>query len=224
MKSYTLRPEILILFLFILLVPLFMIGLAVNKILDNFSVLEDISFLAFFAVALFVAWLYFYISIGYLSEDLEKTVLIDNENHEIIITKDRKELRFQTNEIIKCYYVKGYENFRRSIFYGHKYLVFILKDYSRVFITNLIADPDDLIRELSLTVKTIETYIPNVDKGIGNAIYNKEEYDTKVKEFYSSFSGKSITELTTICKRSNIYSKYAIIAAKQLIKEKNTCK
>jgi hypothetical protein len=221
MKKYNLRPEVLLTNIIALAVPMCLIYMLVNKILDNFSVLKDFSFLALCAVVIIVSIIYFGISISFLSEDIGKMVEIDKEKNSIIITKDGKEKQFQINDIIKCYYVKSSESISfRSIFFYHKYLILILKDYDKIFITNLIANSELIIAELGLKVDIIETYLPYVDKGIGSAIYNKQEYDKKVKQFYLSFADKTIDELKLICKRSNIYSIYAIIAAKQIIKEK----
>jgi len=221
MKKYLLRPEVLITNIVVFLCPLFLIYIVLNKIADNFSVLKDVAFLAFCAVVIIVSVIYFGISISYLGEDVGKTLVIDKEENALIITKDGKEKQVLIKDIIKCYYVKSSESvFFRSIFYHHEYLVLILENYDKVFITNLIAKPSVIIDELGLKVDKIETYLPYVDKKIGSGVYNNEEYDLKVKAFYLSFVDKSIDELQLICKRSSLYSKYAIIAAKQVIKEK----
>lgn len=187
--------------------------------------LKNLAFIALSALAVVLLIIYFGISFSFLREDIGKTVVIEKKKNAFIITKDGKEIKFHVNEIIECYYVKSAQSFlNRTIFYYHKYLNLVLYNYDKIFITNLIANPEVIIGELGLKIDEIKTYLPYVDKRIGNAIYNKQEYGIKVKEFYLLYAPKSIDELKLICKKSRIYSKYAIIAAKQIIRETTNTK
>jgi hypothetical protein len=162
------------------------------------------------------------VTLMYFIEDCKKYIEINTAKKEIIVTKRGRTRSFKVKDLKGCYYVFSRYEWNKSydFYQDYKYIVFLLENRERIFITSLLADPKTLIEELNLNPTKVKTSIPYIDYNIGSGILTDKEYEKKVNEFYIKFSNKDKKELLEITKKPNVYSGYAIKAARKILDKK----
>ena len=156
--------------------------------------------------------------VSYIIEDYKKKIYIDKENQCIIVKKRGEEIRITNADIIKSYHLKAIH--RHHGIRGYEYVVLILPERKKVYITNLFCDSNDIISFLSLSCETLKAW-PMIDRTIGNAFLTTEEYEDKVNEFLEIFKNHSDDDLCKILRNRQDYAIYAVKAAQILLKERD---
>lgn len=176
-----------------------------------------------------IAYLLFIILVGpplilsttYFYVDLTKKVSIDMHTKRIIIREGGKETVITHNDVIESYYVRV-ENLggSRYKFPFYKYVLLVLKERKRVFITNLLCDPEFIIKHLDLNCKYINSNVPLIDRTLGECVLTSQEFENKVLEFENNFQDHSNEMLVNIINQKNVYTDYAREAASRILKRR----
>ena len=182
------------------------------------NVLHDI----FIIILVSIVQIYFSIplilTITYLIEDFKKTIVLNSQTGVLSVENKQDEIKIYKKDIIDFYYVKG--NLVRHFTIDFDYIVIILKERQRIFITRLICNPQDIIDFIGIEPKEISQILPYLDRKIGSAYLTTQEFEEKVKEFIETYKNKSNEELHNICSHSNTYAEYAIAAAKRILENR----
>lgn len=160
-------------------------------------------------------------SITYFYNDLTKKVIIDKLNNQILIRKKGIEQIITNKDIMGAFYVRvGDYNGTRYRFPSYKYLMIVLKERKRICITNLLCEPDEIIKVLKLNPSIIETNVPLINWSFGSSILTSKEFESKVVEFEKNFDDYSNSKLIDIIKQKNVYADYAREAASRILKKR----
>ncbi len=176
-----------------------------------------------------IAYLLFIILVGpplilsttYFYVDLSKKVCVDKHTKRIIIRKGGTETVITHNDVVESYYVRV-ENIggSRYKFPSYKYVLLVLKERKRVFITNLLCDPEVIIKHLDLNCKFINSNVPLIDRTLGGGVLTSKEFENKVLEFENNFQDHSNVMLVNIINQKNVYADYAREAASRILKRR----
>ena len=159
-------------------------------------------------------------SVGYLYEDLSKEVFIDREKEQIIIKKRNKEIIITKSDIVESFHVKGVGRHRIRHYDGYEYVLLVLKERVRIYITYLLIDSQDIISLFSLNCKEIKTATPFIDRGMGAGVLTTKEFEQKVKEFELNFQDYTNEKLHSIILNKKEYASYAIEAAIMILEKR----
>ena len=159
-------------------------------------------------------------SVGYLYEDLSKKVFIDREKKRIIIKKGNKEIIITKSDIVESFHVKGSGVHRYRHLEEYEYVLLVLKERVRIYITNLLIDSQDIISLFSLNCREIKSAIPFIDRGMGAGVLTTEEFEQKVKEFELNFQDYPNEKLHSIVLSKKEYASYAIEAARNILEKR----
>jgi len=163
------------------------------------------------------------LSVTYFYTDLTKKVFLDESRKQIIVRKWGKETVITADEIKDSFYVKADELFsglRHYRFPMYKYVMLILKERKRVCITNLLCEPEVVIRVLDLNYKLIYTDVPFIKWNLGSGVLTTKEYEAKVQEFEKNFQEHTNTKLADIVSQRNVYADYAREAATRILNKR----
>jgi len=220
MIEYTLRKRILIEMSILFIGSIILFGILVSQAFENRDLFSDYAFLIIFISFLVIFGIYDFITIEYIREDIGKKIRINPKLRELHIEKNGVIKIINRGDVFKSYLVESRNNWNnRNPFINHKYLALLLKNGDLIIVTNLLADPNNILNSLKINYSLIKTTLPNLDYKLGSGFLTKSEYDKKVAEFYHNFKGKTIEELTEITKNGHIYERYAIESARKLLKE-----
>ena len=159
-------------------------------------------------------------SAGYLYEHLSKEVFIDREKKLIIIKKGKKEIIITKSDIVESFHVKGVGRHRIRHYDGYEYVLLVLKERVRIYITYLLIDSQDIISLFSLNCKEIKTATPFIDRGMGAGVLTTKEFEQKVKEFELNFQDYTNEKLHSIILNKKEYASYAIEAAIMILEKR----
>jgi len=222
-KTLKLRIHIVLIFLALLLIAVgffaFWLNIAITEpenLTDFRYIIPSIFFLAFFGPPIIL-------TISYFFEDFNKRVILLEDK--ITVKKNNQEIVINRKDIIDFFHVKVDKyNISRYKFSDFEYISIILKENQRIYITNLLCKPNEIINFFKFKPEIIYTNIPFIDRGLGGINLTTQEFEQKVQEFMVNFGDKTEEDLLKICKQSNVYADYAIKAARQLLnkKSKNT--
>jgi len=221
MKTQRLRFNILLIFIGSLLISIFYIGLLIHLIIAEPERLTSSGFI--FISIIFIIFLGppTILTITYFIEDFNKTLEFNLSSGEIIINKNKNCWIINKDSILDFYIVKVDKyTFVRYQFPQYQYVLIILKDGDRIFITNLLSKPQRLIDFLKIIPHEINVLVPFIDRRIGEINLTPDKYEKKVKEFYHTFNIKTNSELIEICSQQAVYADYAREAARRLLKER----
>lgn len=183
------------------------------------SALETIEgVIAYLGLALMVI-LPLFLSCCYLYCDLTKKVFIDEINQILIIRKSGKNLVITPKEILDACIIRTNPG-NRSLFPLYRYVILILKERRRIFITNLLCEPEYIFNVLGLKMNVVESVIPFFDLNFGNAILTTKEFELKVLEYENLFKEHSDKMLNNIILQKETYTDYAREAAKRILKKR----
>jgi len=221
MKIFKLRTHVILIFILSLIFSagfvFFWIRLAISRPED----LTNIGFIIVSIMFLFFIGPPIILTITYVSEDLNKRVIIDNTTGLIKIEKSGEIYSFSQKDLIQVYHVKV-DKFASSHyqFPMYEYLLLLFKEQEKLILTNLLCKPMNIIDSLKLKPKMIYTNVSLIDKKLGESFLTTAQFDNKVKEFYSNFQNKTDEELMQVCGQKG-FSDYAKKAARQILNERN---
>lgn len=160
-----------------------------------------------------------FLSCCYLYCDLTKKVFIDEINKTIIIRKRSKDLVITPKDILDACIIRTNPG-NRSLFPLYKYVILVLKERRRIFITNLLCEPEYIFNVLGLKMNVVESVIPFFDLNYGNAFLTTKEFELKVLEYENSLKDHSDKMLNDIILQKETYADYAREAAKRILKKR----
>jgi hypothetical protein len=162
------------------------------------------------------------LSVTYFYIDLTKKVYVDESTKKIIIHKRGRETIIRQDDILDSFYVRVEDKWRYKGYYFpmYKYIVLILKERKRVFITNLLCDPELIIGTLNLNPKIIYTNVPFINNSLGSGVLTTKEFESRVLEFETSFQEHSNSKLAEIISQRNVYADYAREAATRILNKR----
>jgi len=161
------------------------------------------------------------LSATYLYTDLTKQIFIDKEKKTLKVRTGKGELYITNEDIKKSYRIKSGRWGRYRIFSSYEYVLLVLKERKRVFITGLLAEPNEIISLLSLNCQEIEMRVPFLDIWLGGGVLKEEERNKKTQEYRELFKSFPNNKLQAIVRNHEDYTDIAREAAKQLLKERN---
>jgi hypothetical protein len=101
----------------------------------------------------------FILYLSYWKKNENATVKIDPLEKTIVYEKGGKSVKFNRNEIVKCFINEETSTSVRSNTKSYKYIHFILKDKRAVIITNFITEPENIAKPLNLNCTINDRYI-----------------------------------------------------------------
>lgn len=163
---------------------------------------------------------YFYLAASYFIEEIKQDVSFNTTGNEIVVKRNGETISITRNEVVDCYYIKVERQGPRLKCYGFEYILIILKERKRVYITNLRCNPKEVIGVLKINPKELHYMVPVLKRHIGDINQTTNEFVNSVNEFYERFKEKSDEQLLTICSQKNVYTPFAIKAARKLLNER----
>ena len=220
MVQYTINKTQLAIFIISALISVVFLILILFLVLNSQSEFFKWYFILLVVFIFCVSSIPLYLSITYLFEDLNKTIQFDNITKSLIIKKGRKEKIVKRSEIIAAYKVMcdPYSSSRLK-FYWYKYVLLIKNGKERIFITNLICNPEDILNFLKIKYKTFYWNIPVLSRSTGSEFLTTDEFIEKVIEYEEYFINHSDEQLNAIIHDSKTYTEYARQAASNLLKK-----
>jgi hypothetical protein len=218
---YKLRIKKLLYFIFLTVISIIFCIYIAKVIYNNPSHKIDRTFIPFILFFFIFFSAPIFLSLTYLIEDFRKTIKLDKVFHTIIIQKGKNNFTINPIEIVSIYHVlvdkESRATYRQTSF---EYIVIILKERKRFYITNLICDPSVIINFLNLKYKTIYSNIPLIDRKLGFDVLTTDEFNKNVKEFERNFENYSNDQLIKIINDKGSYMDYARQAAINLLNRK----
>lgn len=157
----------------------------------------------------------------YLYVDLTKKVIIDEKNKALIIKKSGKDTIITRHDILDSCIIRTKKyGFSRSSFPLYRYVILVLSERRRIFITNLLCEPEYIMNVLNLKNNVVETTIPFLDWKYGNGILTTKEFESKVIEYETLFQDHTDKTLNNIVLQKETYADYAREAAKRILKKR----
>jgi hypothetical protein len=160
-----------------------------------------------------------YISITYFYVDLTKKVILDEQNHHILIKRMGETFTITKNDIVESYLVIGSKNAKLNLS-DFKYVMIILKERKRVCITSLLSEPEKIVSFLNLNPTVFEKYLPLIHWKFGQGVLTSTEFESKVKEFENNFQNLSDKDLSNVILNKGEYAEYAREAAKRISRKR----
>ncbi len=163
------------------------------------------------------------LSVTYFYVDLTKQVYLDKSKNEILIKRNGKEFTICHNDVVESFCVMvNSDKVRNKVFRypSYKYIVLILNEKKRIYITCLLSDPETIINILNLKCKTAYSDIPFINWFLGDNVLTTKEYEDKVNEYEDNFRDYSHDKLIEIINNKNVYTDYSREAAQRLLKRK----
>jgi hypothetical protein len=217
------RKVTILIFLACILFALFFIGILIRNLIEGYSGLEALGTIIISIGLILFASPPLLLSITYFYTDLTKKVFLDESRKQIVIRKRGKETVITQSEIMDSFYVKAddfYSGLRHYRFPMYKYIMLILKERKRVCITNLLCEPEIIIRALDINCKLIYTDFPFIKWTLGSGVLTTKEFETKVQEFENNFQGHANSILTDIISQKKVYADYAREAATRILNKR----
>jgi hypothetical protein len=200
-----------------IIIPIFFMLIAIRAAWHDLTVLRTDAILAV-SLFIFVFTLpEIIVAVSYIIEDHNKKIFIDKENQCLVVKHKGEEIRITQSDIVKSYHI---ESRRRGVI-GYEYILLILPERKKIYITNLFSKSKDIISFFSLSCINMQYMLPRIDRTIGNAFLTTEEHEDKVDEFRSIFKNHSDDELYHILRNRKDYATYAVKAAQILLKERS---
>jgi len=219
-----LKPRIqkILIFLVSILFTIVFIGILIKNLTEGYKDLEEIGAILFSIIIMLFVSPPLLLSITYFYTDLTKKVIIDQTKNQIVIKKRGKVTIISHDDVMDSFYVKvdDFIGYRSYTFPMYKYIVLILKERERVYITNLLCEPELIIDTLNLNCKTIYRNIPFLNLTLGGAVMTTKEFEIKVLEFENNFQEHSNSMLAEIIDQKNIYADYAREAASRILSKR----
>jgi hypothetical protein len=220
---YKLRIKKLLYFIFLTIISIIFCIYIAKAVYNTPNHKIEWAFIPFVVLFLAVYSAPIFLCLTYLIEDFRKTIILDNEFHSIIFQKGKNKITLSPNEIASIYHVLVDKEsrflYRQSSF---EYIVIIIKERKRFYITNLICDPSVIINFLKIKDKTIYSNIPFIDRKLGFEVLTTEEFNKNVKEFECNFENYSKDQLIKIINDKGSYMDYARQAAINLLNRKKS--
>lgn len=161
------------------------------------------------------------LTFNYIAEDYNKTLILDSQTGNILIRKRNNEISVNKRDIIRVYYVRGYKRYPSQYnFIGYEYVILLLKEKQRLYITSLICDPKTIIDFTGLESINISKLIPFIGKKIGSDQLTASELDKRISEFVELYKNKTNSELISISDNKDQYADYAIKAAQRVLENR----
>jgi len=217
------RKEKILIFLASILFSLLFLGFLIRNLIVGYSDLETIGTIIFSIALMLFASPPLLLSITYFYTDLTKKVFIDEARKQIIVLKRGKETIIAQSEIMDSFYVKAdpfYSGLSHYRFPMYKYVMLVLKERKRVCITNLLCEPESIMRALDINSKLIYTDFPFIKWTLGGGVLTTKEYEAKVQEFENNFQEHSNTMLAEIINQKEVYADYAREAATRILNKR----
>jgi len=219
MKTLKLRIHIILIFVASLLISVGFLSYWINLAISNPEDLTNSGYIIMSLFFLVILGPPIVLTITYFYEDLNKIITLKDK--EIIVVKNNQSIVIKRKDIIDSYYVKVDKyNMTRYKFPQYEYILIILKEKKRIYITNLLCKPNLIIDYINLKPEMIYTNVPFIDRQLGDLNLTTQEFEQKVQEFMVNYGDKTEEDLLKICKQSNLYADYAIKAARQLLNKK----
>lgn len=204
-----------------IIVPL---GLIITAVVVTWHDLIILRTDAIFAVSLFIFIFTLpeiFVAFSYIIEDYNKKIFIDKENRCLIVEHKNEKIQIVQSDIVKSYHVEVKKTSSRyKGVTGYEYVLLILPERKKVYITNLFCPSKDIISFFSLGCVNIQYMFPRIDRTIGNALLTTEEHENRVNEFLKIFRNHTDDELYNILRNRKDYATYALKAAQILLKER----
>ncbi len=157
----------------------------------------------------------------YLYVDLTKKVFIDEKNKALVIKKSGKDTIITRHDILDSCTIRTKKyGFSRSSLPLYRYVILVLSERRRIFITNLLCEPEYIMNVLNLKNNVVETTIPFLDWKYGNGILTTKEFESKVLEYETIFHDHTDKMLNDIVLQTGTYADYAREAAKRILKKR----
>jgi len=174
------KPLKLVIFVFLSLISIiFFIYLLFSTVINK----NDLPFwpiLIFIIVLLLFSLIPFFLSLTYIIEDLNKTVQFDVKNQILVVKKKNEIINIKRKEIIAAYQVMTEKNTGVRIYFPwYKYAIIITNKRKRIFVTNLICNPEEILSFFNINYKTIYWNIPLISRLIGSEFLIKKESSDK---------------------------------------------
>jgi|WetSurMetagenome_2_1015567.scaffolds.fasta_scaffold166558_2 hypothetical protein len=212
------KPLQLIIFITSALVSVFFFVLFFRAALSNEKDLTKWIIIAFYVLMFIWVSIPTYLSITYILEDWNKTIKFDEENQILTIIKRKKVTTINRNEIIAAYEVKVDRYKTSSFSYSwYKYALIMRKERERIFITNLICNPEEVLSFFKIQYKSIFWNIPVISRNIGSEFLTTDEFNKLVVEFEEEFQNYSKEQLQNVLRNPQTYTDYARRAASNLL-------
>lgn len=163
---------------------------------------------------------YCYLAASYFIEEIKQDVSFNTTSNEIVVKRNGETISITHNEVVDCYHIKVNRYGSRLKCHGFEYVLIILKERKRVYITNLRCTPKEVIGILKINPKELHYKVPILKRHIGDINQTTNEFVNSVNEFYERYKEKSDEQLLSICSQKNVYTPYAIKAARKLLIER----
>ena len=214
------RKEKILIFLAGILFSLFFMGILIRNLIEGYSDFEVSGAIIISIVLILFASPSLLLSITYFYTDLTKKVIVDK--NQILIKKRGNLTVISQNDVMDSFYVKADEifSYRKYRFPMYKYIVLILKERKKVYITNLLCEPELIINTLELNTKIIYIGFPFLKWTLGSGVLTSKEYETKVIEFEKNFHEHPDSKLAEIISQRHVYADYAIEAATRILNKR----
>ncbi len=223
MKQLKPKVSLAVVFSLGLILPLLFVLYMAGTLLSRHSETGNIWVTLLLLLSVVLTGPLFFISAGYLYEDLTKKVYLDPEKRQllILILKRGKKLIITGQDVVESYRVSiSSLRYRSYFFLKYSYILIVLKERKRVIITSLLCEPVHIERMLNLESNILEYYIPRIDRKLGEGILTASEFEVRVLEFEHNFLNHTESELKSIIRQKAVYTDYAREAASRLIHEK----
>jgi len=170
----------LVLFIFLSLLSIIFFIYLLFSFLINKNDLPFLPILIFIIILLLFSLIPFFLSLTYIIEDLCKTVQFDFKNQVLVVKKKNEIINIKKSDIIAAYKIVADEFIGvRLNFPWYKYVLIIKKGGKRVYITNLICDPEEIFSVFKIKYKTINWFIPVISRGIGTEFLTSDAFGKK---------------------------------------------
>jgi len=158
------------------------------------------------------------LSASYLYVDLTKKIFLDEHKNQIIVKRKNNSMTISAQDIVESYHVKVLNPFRRRLpLNACEYIVPVLKEREKIYITNLLIDPEQISKCLNIKYNLIITRIPFIDWQIGQGVLKSDELEHKVTELLERFQDYPTSQLAEILSQKSTYADNAREAASRLM-------
>ncbi len=221
MKQLKPKPDKIFIFSLILLIIIGLFFVFLDIALKRPGDLIKVEAIIAYIIILIIIGAPFILSITYLYTDLTKKVFINESLKQIIIIKKGKKAIITQSDIVESYLIKVIK--RRGTWHKFpyfKYLLLVLKERERVYITNLLVEPESLIELLNIDCKLTHRNVPFISKSYGEDVLTSKEFEEKVLEFEHNFKDHTDSMLLNIVKQKKDYTDYAREAASRILEKR----
>jgi hypothetical protein len=215
-----LKPRItqLLIFQLFFFIGFIFLTFLILQILKGESKKDPLSVMMAGVGCLLIFGLFIVLSASYLYVDLTQKVYLDEYNCQIVVKKNISSLTISAQDIVESYHVKVLDPFRQRFpLNAYEYIVLALKERAKIYITNLLINPEQISKCLNIKYKLIITRIPFIDWRIRQGILKSDEFEQKVTEFLERFKDYPTSQLAEILSQKSTYADYAREVASRLM-------